>query len=226
MKLVADGTIAVLSPEQDGALSRRITRDGDLTSYDPRIRELLCPMIPVGGVVIDGGAFIGDHTVAFSDAVGPTGHVWAFEPETYAFDCLLFNTAARPNVTPIPAALSATRSFVKLIHVDRNGSATYVHPADKGIDAVPLDLFQFDRLDFMKLDLEGFELHALKGAEGHILRHHPILVIESGIQLQRYGDTHEDLVDWLNARGYDVAPLPLLYDHRDVFDILAQPRAA
>ncbi len=227
MKLVADGTIAVLSPDQDYSLSRRIARDGDLTSYDPRILELLCPLIPVGGTVIDGGAFIGDHTVPFSDRVGPEGHVWAFEPDPSAFDCLLFNTLKRSNVTPIPAALSAARSFVKLIHIPKNGSATFVVPGvDDGIDAVPLDLFVLDRLDFMKLDVEGYELQALRGAEAHILRHHPVMVIESGVQLKRYGDSHDALVDWLNARGYDVSLLPLQYTGTDVFDILAQPRAA
>ena len=226
MRLIADGTIAVLSPARDAGLSMRMLRDGDLTSYDPRIRELLCPMLHPGDVVIDGGAFVGDHTVAFSDAVGPTGQVWAFEPDPECFDCLLFNTKGRANVLPLPAALGATRSFVKLIHVERNASSTFVNPSEDGIDAVPLDAFTFDRLDFIKLDLEGYELQALRGAEATITQHHPTMVLESGIQLQRYGDSHDDLVDWLNAHGYDVSPLPLLYTGRDVFDVLAQPRAA
>lgn len=224
--LVANGTIAVLEPDQDYGLSRRIAQSGSLTDYDPRIKELLCPMIPVGGVVVDGGAFIGDHTVAFADRVGIEGHVWAFEPEPDAFDCLIFNTQGRQQITLLPAALGASRSFVKLARWERNGSATYVVPSEDGIDVVPLDAFVFERLDFMKLDLEGFELQALRGAAQTIARHHPVMVIESGIQLKRYGDSHDDLVEWLNARGYDVSPLPLLYTGRDVFDVLAQPRAA
>jgi FkbM family methyltransferase len=212
--------------ELDYGLSRRIANAESLTDYDPRIRELLCPMIPAGGTVVDGGAFIGDHTVAFSDAVGENGYVWAFEPNPEAFDCLIFNTKTRPNVTIIPAALGADRSCVKLVHLPLNGGATYVVPSVDGIDVVPLDAFVFDRLDFLKLDLEGFELQALRGADATITQHHPIMVIESGIQLKRYGDSHDDLVDWLNAHGYDVSPFPLLYSGRDVFDILAQPRAA
>lgn len=232
MILACNGTIAVIDYEFDQGLSRYVERDGTLTGYDPRIKEIFCAQIPDGGVVVDGGAFIGDHTVAYAEAVGPTGQVWAFEPWLPALQCLYFNTEAYPQVQVISAALAPQRDRVQLMIDPRNGGATAIceHPdeeiaAQVGIPAVPLDEFVFDRLDFLKLDLEGYELRALHGAQQTLARHRPRVIVESGILLSRYGDSHQDLVAFMRARAYTWERLPMLHPGGDVFDVLFTPQA-
>jgi FkbM family methyltransferase len=226
MILSARGTIAVLEPEKDRCISRWAERSGDLAGYDPRIRRILCPLIPIGGVVIDGGAYIGDHAVPFAERVGPTGEVWSFEVYLPALQCLFFNTERFPQVHVVPAALSDQRGAVTLRADHLIGSNTHVREtvgASEGIPSVTLDSFVFDRLDFIKLDLEGYELKALRGAEQTLRRHRPIVVAESGVQLERYGDSHEDLMAFMAALGYTAKQLPLLHEGGDVFDMLFRP---
>lgn len=232
MILTANETIAVIDHDFDQqGLSRFVERDGTLTGYDPRIREVFCAHIPVGGTVVDGGAFIGDHTVAYADKVGDSGHVWAFEPWLPALQCLYFNVACYPHVHVVSAALASARGRVQLMIDPRNGGATAVcdesacTPAQVGIPAVPLDEFVFDRLDFLKLDLEGFELRALQGATLTLAQHRPIVIVESGILLSRYGDSHQDLLAFMRARDYTWERLPLLSPGGDVFDVLFTPKA-
>lgn len=217
--------IAVLDHDRDRGISRAVERDNDLASYDPRIRALLCPLIPVGGVVVDGGAFIGDHTVPYAETVGPTGQVWAFECGRSALECLRVNTAPFPQVRIVTAALADTTGAVRMQQnwLSESCNAISPRPVTEGIPAVPLDAFTFDRLDYVKLDVEGYELRALRGAARTLAQHHPVLVVESGRQLERYGDSHGELVAFLVELGYDCETLPYQQPYHDVFDLLCRP---
>ena len=60
-----------------------------------------------------------------------------------------------------------------------------------------------DRLDFVKLDVEGGELALLQGGTHTIDRHHPTLLLElEERHTHRYGHTPDDVVGWLTERGY------------------------
>lgn len=220
--------IAVLDHDRDRGISRAVERDNDLTAYDPRIRQLLCPLIPVGGVVVDGGAFIGDHTVAYAEAVGPTGKVWAFECGHAALECLAVNTAHLPQVQIVTAALDEQPRTVglQLNWLSESCNEISADVVTEGVPAIDLDAFTFDRLDYVKLDVEGYELRALRGARRTLAQHRPIVVVESGRQLERYGDSHEDLVAFMLDLGYDCETLPYQHAFHDVFDVLCRPQAA
>ena len=218
--------IAVLDHDCDKGISRAVERDNDLSAYDPRIRAVLCPLIPVGGVVVDGGAFIGDHTVPYAEAVGPTGQVWAFECSLPALECLARNTAHLPQVQIVTAALDAHEHSVAVHQnwISEACNAIAAHEVDDGIPAVPLDLFTFTRLDYVKLDLEGYELRALRGAMQTLTQHRPLVVVESGAQLERYGHTHAELMAFMGTLGYDGERLPYQHHYHDVFDVLFTPQ--
>ena len=97
MILTEEG-IAVV--EGDSHLSRDIIAHKRLDL--PIIWELLDqlkPWIPEGGVVADIGACLGDHTVAYAQMVGPTGRVYAFEPNPAALECLRYNTRNYSNIS-------------------------------------------------------------------------------------------------------------------------------
>lgn len=224
MQLVGDA-LAVLGPDEDTVLSRWIERDGSLSAYDRRIDTILCPVIPVGGTVIDVGACLGTHTVAYARAVGPTGTVWAFEPSFAAVQCLRHNVHAYPSVHVVHAAVGETLGFQPFAVNRSNAGASQIAPEGTLTLTVALDRFTFPRVDYLKIDVEGYELHVLLGARQTIRWHRPIVVVETGRWLARYGATPEDLLDFFAEIRYGVERLP---DERDpgdplVYDLLARP---
>ena len=70
------------------------------------------------------------------------------------------------------------------------------------IDASP-EALRLDRLDFIKADIEGWELALLRGGEKTLRRFRPVLVIELlGQQLARAGDSIDDAFALLSELGY------------------------
>jgi hypothetical protein len=62
---------------------------------------------------------------------------------------------------------------------------------------------ELTRLDFVKVDVEGAELHVLTGGEHIIDEFRPAMLIEiEARHTVRYGYSPDDVVDWLTARGY------------------------
>jgi hypothetical protein len=57
-------------------------------------------------------------------------------------------------------------------------------------------------VDFIQLDIEGFELRALKGAAETITRSHPVIMVEQKGLGERIGDTDTEVVAWLERMGY------------------------
>jgi len=224
MKILPSG-IAVLEPTLDSLLSRWVERDGDLTKYDPRIRDVFLPLIPEGGTVIDGGACIGDHSVAYAEKVGPAGRVFAFEPYPNALVCLQLNTSRLPQVVALPLALDdAFRQRELRVNAHNAGMTRMAQTGAYGFSCVPLDCFHFERVDFIKLDLEGMELAALRGAQRILQKHRPVVVVETGSQLRRYGTTHDELVAFMASRGYHCEALPEERPGDSVYDVLFRPQ--
>jgi len=224
MKITPAG-IAVLDDKMDSLLSRWVERDGSLSAYDPRIEKVFAALLEDGDTVIDGGANIGDHTVAYAKAVGPTGRVLAFEPFPPAFECLQYNTQAFDWVVCLPLALANKPGRVELHASSYNAGATYVGEENRarGITSVPIDLFGFPRLALIKLDLEGGEMRALCGALSTLSMCRPLVIVETGENLKRYGSSHERLVSMMELLGYGVENLPAERVGDTVFDVLFRP---
>lgn len=223
--------LAVLEPERDErGLSRWIACNGSLDGYDPRIRQTFASLIPDGGWVVDGGAFLGSHTVAYAEAVGRTGRVVAFEPTPRHVECLRHNTRFLSQVEVIPQALYACETTLWLVPNRFNAGATVVgEPNEEGafeVQAVPLDAFDWPRLDYIKLDIEGLVLRALEGAERVLREHRPLVVVEVGDNLELFGDFTDDVVAFMGACGYGLEELPQMdEDDRTQRDVLFRPRS-
>ena len=180
------------------------------------LRPLFAPFIPADATVIDIGAHGGQFSKLFA-AMAPRGQVHAFEPSAYArsvmVPALRFNGLG--NVTLIPMGLSDQPGEL-ILHtpIKRRGGLGYgtAHlggEASGGVDQTvtltTLDAFagELPRLDFIKADIEGWELRALKGGEATLRRFRPVLYLEvDEACLARAGDTPADLFDWLAALGY------------------------
>lgn len=138
--------------------------------------------IPTGGCAVDGGAFDGDATIAYSAKAGNLGCVYAIEPGPLAFKCLdhnakLFNFG---NVIPRQVALGAKAGHVAhVVHSGGDLGMSFCLPSEMGpIELVTLDSLADRPIDFIKLDLEGWELDALKGASRILAYERPIMVLE------------------------------------------------
>ena len=88
----------------------------------------------------------------------------------------------------------------------------------KDVPMWPLDHFDVKNLDFLKLDVEGYELFALKGAEQTIHNQRPAILVEQNGLSERYGYDATDLAVWLKEHGYQRADswgVDVLYLHRE-----------
>ena len=144
--------------------------------------------------------------------------VYTFEPCRDNFACLVENVPA--NVVCCNAALGDTIQKIGLVRNMRNIGAHYVEPGDS-LQMVTLDsrLYDLDALDYLCLDIEGYELLALKGAEHLIQKFCPVIQVEDKGLSAKYGVAKGDIERWLIKRyGYQVIARP----HRDV--ILAPKR--
>jgi FkbM family methyltransferase len=149
--------------------------------YEENSLNFLRRSLKPGDVVVEPGANIGYYSAICSGLVGPTGHVYSFEPSNSAFAQLKRN--AEPggpmNWTLEHAAItdhSGTMTFHDTPRVMRVGYACLegvAAPADRishQVEVYSLDDYcarkSITHIAFLKLDIEGSELPALRGAKG------------------------------------------------------------
>lgn len=176
--------------------------------HDQNLLPFILPHLKEGDVVIDAGAFVGDHTIAYSKAVGATGVVHAFEPNPVAYTCLQHNMNTCGNVVMHNAGLSDRADVVPLSGNNGNYGGCYAgeHMKIADVSMQTLDEVFGDAawVDFIKLDIEGCEAHALRGAEKLITRFHPKMVIEVNVEaLGRQGSYPGEIFNFLKEHGYE-----------------------
>ena len=144
-----------------------------------------------GDVVVDAGANFGIYTVIAAKAVGMEGRVLAFEPNALVMPVLKKNVELNGfrNVRLFQAALCDSDGEAQLYHYADLGPVGYaIAPGDTGdkgsetVTTVTLDSALksegLDRVDFLKLDIEGAELAALYGARELLAQCKPMVLFE------------------------------------------------
>lgn len=198
MKILPNN-IAVL--EDDPAASKWVQDAGRL-DYDVHLPANYLRHIPRGGVALDVGAFIGDHTIAYMRATGVHENVHAFECNPEAVECLSHNC---PGCRIHSVALSDQEEDLFFHKASSNAGGSFVSRDIESkvvISAVTLDSFNLPRVDFIKWDTEGFETYGLIGAKETLLRCRPVMMIEViDPQLARAGSSAHALkavLEWLH----------------------------
>jgi FkbM family methyltransferase len=222
MKITKEN-IAII--EGDECISKWVKETGKL-DHDPNSLPIMLSYVKEGDHVLDVGAFIGDQTIAYSKKVGDKGLVLAYEPNPVAFECLEYNMKECGNVVILNEGLSDTKGYIKLTDVPTNAGMTYADKSKKGIKCNTIDSLDWDRLDFIKIDAEGFEHNILKGAIETIKKFKPIMVIEiNNHALLRNGTSNNDIYIMLMELGYDyknIYPGQTLYEEQ--LDLLCIPK--
>jgi FkbM family methyltransferase len=171
-------------------------------------------------VAVDCGANIGVHTVECAKHMTGWGEVLAFEAQERIYYALAGNIAINNcfNARAIHAAVASQSGTMKIpkpnylaaasfgsLELKKRANAesigqTIDYAEDKMVEVrtVKLDSFDFQRLDLLKIDIEGMELDALAGAAGCIAAHHPIVLVE------RIKTDAAQLRAWLEALDYSV----------------------
>lgn len=214
----------------DSHIGKWVKECGNL-AHDRDAIPKICSHLKPGFNVLDIGANIGSHSIAYSQAVGPTGRVWAFEPNPKTYEALAYNMAkfCPDNVKCMRVGLSDQPGVFR-IKQSENVGASMLFPLDEENAAqaettvVTLDdVFLEDcgvRIDFLKADVEGYESRVLRGGERLIRRDKPIMWIEvnaSALVLQ--GTTDNDLIIQIMSLGYTLHPT----GNSPQYDVLCLP---
>lgn len=128
--------------------------------------------------------------------------VHAFEPVAEFRECYARNVAAA-NVQLHPFALGNAACRAKIEVASGNtGMTRIVDVGDEGVEVRTLDSLSLGVVDYIKLDVEGFELFVLEGAHETLLRCRPVLTIEQkGHGVHQFGVGQYEALDYLRALG-------------------------
>lgn len=208
--------------QDDSHISRWVEQSGRL-DCDGQLLPQILKRIQPGWTVWDVGAFIGDHTLAYLDKVGPMGHVVAFEPNPEAFACLMMNCNGYWNLTALPYGLGLSTTLLPFIG-NANAGACRIGKRDEAgsrdLITVVGDRIRLPKPDLIKLDCEGFEHDILVGLAQTIKTYKPIIVMEC-----HRGTVNTDgACSWLGSMRYSYRladPNSMSWDHEQ-YDIIAE----
>ena len=175
-----------LTPEHVESLFRHHEANN---SFETLIEQCYSHILNPGDAAVDGGAHVGMHTLPMARLVGDRGSVFAYEPIRSLADTVVYNCRDLPQVRVFNAALAAANGRTKFhLMSDEpwlSGIARRFENTDKPVTVIEVATLALDELAaqpirFIKLDLEGGEYHALRGACGLLAAQQPIVALECG----------------------------------------------
>jgi FkbM family methyltransferase len=186
--------------------------------YEPRTIEVFRKILKPGMIFLDVGAHCGEFTLFASQIVGAEGEVHSFEPDSDTFRLLSESVHLNglKNVRLNQSAVSdedATKQFYQSTPNGIGGGC--LQPLDEfqrghamQVACTRLDTYMkakvLKRADVMKMDIEGAEINALKGAEALLATDgKPIILLEfNEFALSAFGGSCRKLAEELLSRGY------------------------
>lgn len=179
---------------------------------EPEVVNLLLRVLQPGDMAIDGGANIGFFTMLMAKLVGPTGRVIAFEPAEQNINKIATNAKLNnfENVTIVSNPLWSKSEEVTFHNAQHSGYSSLVRTpltvSAQSKQAISLDAYLGNKSihpKLIKLDIEGSELHALKGAGKRLAWGNPYVVCEACWEnLARFGHTITGLREYVADFGY------------------------
>lgn len=189
--------------------------------FEVRTLKRYAQLVREGDVVLDIGANIGAHTLPFARLVGPRGKVYSFEPTAYAFGKQKANIALNPELAPriharqmmlmassdecLPESVYSSWPLADAedLHGQHHGRLMGTEGAAKGTLDDFLAGAGVERVNFIKLDVDGNESDVLAGARNTLMTSRPRLMLELAPYV--YEDApgkFDDMLDLLRSLGY------------------------
>jgi FkbM family methyltransferase len=211
-----------------GVLTLRVPRSGTsaLVFYqgysEPETARFILGFLKPGMRFVDIGAHSGEYTLLGALAVGLTGQVHAFEPNPDLLPLLRDNVESN-HLSQVTLNMKAVADEAAMLAFEvcddpaysalgsRSGQSVLPLPSRRvEVPALRLDDYCAERQllpDLIKMDIEGAELLALRGAERLLTapEKSPVLVMEiSGASKARFGHDRSEIVRHLTTRGFEV----------------------
>ena len=193
--------------------------------WEPIVTAQLRSRLRPGDVVLDIGANIGYHTLLAAHCVGQVGRVIALEPNQHNCNQIWLSALQNrfENIELFPLA-AADRSATFIFDLRKGSNGVLVEEVNSLdnravaqllkrtlVRAMKIDdlLHNLERLDVIKIDIEGAEYRALRGAEALLRRHQPIILTEfAPLMLQHVSQcSGEEYLKWLIHLGYHLSVL-------------------
>ncbi|GAA4462513.1 hypothetical protein GCM10023093_09260 [Nemorincola caseinilytica] len=183
-------------------------------AYEPTTDHVLIQHVKTGDVVLEAGCHVGTETLLLAKLVGDEGHVYGFEPHPHSYSMLCDNIALNglANVTAHNAAVGEASGDVRFNifpqghhNPGRSGRSVITDETREiVVQQYTIDAFVAEngikRVDLLKMDIQGSEPDALKGAAATIATHRPMIYTEA---IQKYADTGA-LYEAITAYGYTI----------------------
>ena len=194
--------------------------------YEPEELNIIAEFFPRGGVFVDIGANVANHTIYVCKFLRPA-QVVLFEPNPEAISLLRANISLNDithivDCSHLGVGLSDTPGRAFPLIPQNNLGATRMISTDDA-DALRLvrgdDLLQRRRVDFIKMDVEGMEIRVLHGLAETIARWRPVMFIEVD-----QGNTN-DFEDWVLRNDYVAVRRFRRYPENENYMILPVERA-
>jgi len=132
--------------------------------------------------------------------------VYAFEPVEIFRECFKKNIP-HGNVELLPVALGNENSFVSMnIEFENTGKTHVSNKLDdlNKVELKKLDDYELTNVDFIKIDVEGYENQVVLGAKETLLKNKPIIIIEQKGFSDRFNETQFEAIDTLKSYGAKV----------------------
>lgn len=214
-KLSVDTDIIRIAPNT-GTGTKWISKGGNIN------KEYIRKFLPDNPVIIDAGAHRGDDSVELSKLI-PSAQIHAFEPVPAIFADLKANTTNYPRIRCYEFALS-NRTGQQEMHISSGASdasssllAPEEHLKDHpdtffketiSVKTITLDEWalknNIDKVDFMWLDMQGFELEVLKASPGILSKTTAIHMEVSCKQTYENVPLYTEVKEWMSSMGFKV----------------------
>lgn len=202
-----------INPYKNGTVDRVILKRG---KWEEGVAAVIKKHLPSEGVFLDIGGNIGYYSLFAKTIQSDEGKVLVFEPMKSLCKQIRQSIIENEfkNVQLFECGLSNVSGQSNLLLIDENigGSSIKRRPEDplvSGSEIIvieKLDSFSdyFDRLDLIKIDVEGNEFESLLGGENVIKKFHPIIIIEFTPDLYEkdYVGKSKSFLAWLENLGY------------------------
>jgi FkbM family methyltransferase len=182
-------------------------------AWEPDTTIAIKKFVKPGDTVLDIGANTGSHALLFAKIAGPKGRVIAFEPMSRARNKLIRNAGLNSFCSNLLIESLGVGSACQRVNAGFKSSWPLFGP-EPGIDRETIQVttvdsyvqeHRLDHIDFIKVDVDGYEHRVMQGAGSTVRSMRPILMLElCKYSLPEVGDRLEDLVNFLFDLGYSV----------------------
>ncbi|MEE9372245.1 MAG: FkbM family methyltransferase [Saprospiraceae bacterium] len=188
--------------------------------FEDKSKTELYASISDGSIVMDIGANMGDVSFNLARIIGNKGHVISFEPDRSNYERFERNLALNnfSNITLVKNGLGrefgsftmainenepgndGSKRILKTSNNSKNLELVKIITLDSWVEKNPIE-----QLDLVKIDVEGYEVKALKGGENTLVKYGPDLYMEvHDAKLKEQGSSAKELLFFIQGLGYSI----------------------